>query len=450
MFGVLKRICSCDKLPTITTILRCLPLWIGSALCICSCTANWFDIPASDHLAHSVDAVFPRTPDCQSKFQLSMALGWACFLFAHFVWRRTLAASFVACSTLYIALIFPYFTTMRAPELAADATWLQMQHDNLTWLGGDIYSEAEAGMDAWKSKVYWVDPPRQVVVVPIPSWSVFDAGLDKIEDVLIWTGYSNVFCQFARRGWYCAVLGSMLLLLSSLLRTDDLDLSKTGYAILFLAVLTVLSVAFALWRPFLAKSHLQNAFVAMSRGNYEASLNELNRCSELIPVLAQDSNYVSQRGIIETQLGIESDYSQLNQAKELEGSGRYDQAYDQWHRLCESESAAIRREALRAVLRFAIQDYNCNRIALSRQRLRYVLSRQPGNLKVVYYLQVIGVREQDSAEVYRMCEWMQNMTGYLNFGTTKILTAASQQNAKLAAALDRDPMESWIRSIEAK
>ena len=351
---------------------------------------------------------------------------------------------------VYVALIFPYFATMRSPELAADAAWLQMQHDNLTWLGGDIYSEAEAGMDAWKSKVYWVDPPRQVVVVPIPSWSIFDAGLDKADDVLAWTGYSNVFCQFARPGWYCAVIGALLLLLSSLLRSDGLDLRKTGFAVSFLAILLVLSIALALKGPFSAKSHLQNAFIAMSQGNYETSLEELNRCTELMPVLSQDSNYISQRGIIETQLGIKSDYSKLNKAKELESSGRYDQAYDFWFQLNESNSTAIRREALRAVLRFAVQDYNCNRIELARERLKYVLYRQPGNLKVVYYLQVIGVREQNSAEVYRMCDWMQHVTGFLNFGTTKVLNAASQQNAKLAAALDRDPVETWIRSIEVK
>ena len=86
-----------------------------------------------------------------------------------------------------------------------------MQHDNLTWLGGDIYSEAAAGSNSWKAKVYWVDPPRQVSVAPIPDWSVFEIGLDKTEDVLVWLGYSNTFCQFARTGWFCAVMGLSLI-----------------------------------------------------------------------------------------------------------------------------------------------------------------------------------------------------------------------------------------------
>ena len=122
----------------------------------------------------------------------------------------------------------------------------------------------------------------------------------------------------------------------------------------------------------------------------------------MFPVLSQDSNYTSQRGLLESRLGQNSDYARLHQAGRLESSGRYDQSFKIWNALCQSDIPALRREALRAILRFAVQDYNCNRIELARQRLQFILSHQPGNVKVVHYLQIISVREEDTHQAYLM------------------------------------------------
>ena len=52
-----------------------------------------------------------------------------------------------ALASLYclLSLSYPYFVMIRSPVVSAEATWLQMQHDNLLWLGGDIYNNAELG-----------------------------------------------------------------------------------------------------------------------------------------------------------------------------------------------------------------------------------------------------------------------------------------------------------------
>jgi hypothetical protein len=167
-------------------------------------------------------------------------------------------------------------------------------------------------------------------------------------------------------------------------------------------------------------------------------------------VLTQDTNFIRQRGLIEHRLQHHSDCAQLFQATTNESSGRYDQAFVIWNSLCDSADPAIRREALRAVFRFAVQDYNSQRMILARQRLEFVLRRQPGNVKVIYFMQVLGVREQNSEEVYRMCDWMYAVTDHLNFSTTKVLKAISQQNSMMAAALDGDPDETWVRMIGAR
>jgi len=289
-----------------------------------------------------------------------------------------------------------------------------------------------------------------VSVAPIPDWSVFEVGLDKTEDVLVWLGYSNTFCQFARTGWFCAVTGLFLLALATVLTPTSTDFQRASYGIALLGLLIFVFSVCALSGPFRAHHHLELAAKESSSRNYEASLQNLESCVGLFPVLSQDSNYISQRGLLESRLGLNSDYARLHQAIGLESSGRYDQSCEIWKALCQSDIPALRREALRAILRFAVQDYNCNRIELSRQRLQFILNRQPGNVKVIHYLQIISVREENTHQAYLMCDWMHKVTEHLNFSTTKVLKYSSQQNAKLAAAITGDQWETWNRIVEAK
>lgn len=439
-----------SRIPSVARLLQLGLVATSFLLLFASLLNNWFDIPATIELADSFEDVVRKPSRFQPWFQVVVLSGSLLLVWVYFFCRSRVPRVLVAVSIFFVTLTFPYFVMLRSPEQAADAVWLQMQHDNLTWLGGDIYSEAESGMNAWKSKIYWVDPPRQVAVAPLPTWALFEIGLDKIEDVLIWIGYANVFCQFVRVGWFAAVLGASLLVLVTIQRFNTVDIRAAGLGLLFFVALVAIGLGFALYGPFAAKKHLHRAAQATSLGDYRASLRELERCVELFPVLSQDSYYLSQRALLESKLDLPTDFAAMHEARQLESTGRYDRSFEVWSKLCESDAAAIRRESLRAVLRFAVQDYNSNRIELARQRLQFVLSRQPGNVKVIHYLQIISVREQDTATTYQMCDWMVRIADHLNFSTTKVLKASSQQNAKLAAALDGDAIETWQRMIEAK
>ena len=332
----------------------------------------------------------------------------------------------------------------RRRELATNAT------RQLDVAGRGYLFRSRGRSEFMESQVYWVDPPRQVSIAPIPDWSLFDIGLDKTEDGLVWLGYSNTFCQFARTGWFCAVTGLFLLALATVLTPVSTNFQNAGYGVALLGTLAFVFSTFALSGPFRANQHLESAAKEAGLRHYERSLEELENCVALFPVLSQDSNYISQRGLLESRLGLKSDYARLHQARDLESSGRYDQSFGIWNSLCKSEVAALRREALRAVLRFAVQDYNCNRVELARQRLQFVLSHQPGNVKVIHYLQIISIREENTHHAYQMCDWMHEVTEHLNFSTTKVLKYASQQNAKLAAAVTGDQGETWNRTVEAR
>lgn len=433
------------------TLLRVFVLLLGCGMILVSSKENWFDIPATSEGLTCAEQIQRRSPPFQSKFQfivLSGSFFWgATFLIYQ---KRTSIATLVGSGLLLTTLAFPYFVLNASPELSAEATWLQMQHDNLTWLGGDINLDAENGYAAWKSSTYWVDAPRQVRMAPIPNWSALEFGLDKLDDVLAWLGYSNVFCQFARSGWFHALLGSLCLTCFSLFSPNGFSRQRAATGLTFLLLGGTILSGVALSAPFRIKSHLALASQHLSEGDLKTSLDEMRRCTRLLPPLAQDSYFISQRALIEWKLGARTDYSELHHAKNLESNGKYDQSFRIWKYLCDSQDLAIRRESLRAVLRFAIQDYNCNRFELARQRLEYVLAQQPGNVKIIYYLQNLSIRLKDPHRAYELCDWMYQVTQFLNFQSNKTLRAVSERNAMLAASLDSDEAEVWVRTIRAK
>lgn len=445
---LLHRRCS---LPSLQVLIRGMVLIVGCTLILSSSSHNWFDIPAASGTIQHFDQMERVAPSFQAAFQYSVLSGGVLWAITFLVYRRrTYLAVLIATGLLLLALSFPFFVLQSSPQLSGDATWLQMQHDNLTWLGGDINLDAENGHMAWKSTVYWVDSPRRVSVAPLPNWSASDLGLDKLEDTLQWVGYTNVFCQFARTGWSNAIWGSLSLMLFSMLSATGVCEKRAKFGLAIFMAASFVLIGIALSGPFRTKAHLAKSAQHLSQGEFAKSLSQLHRGAELFPALLQDTYYVSQKALIEYKLGRRSDYSQFYHAKQLEESGKHQQSFDIWNRLCHSSDAVIQRESLRSVLRFAIQDYNSNRFSLAGERLKFVLQRQPGNVKAIYYLQNLSIRLKDPALTYLMCDWMYEVTNYLNFQTKKTLRAVSEQNAVLAASLAGDTDELWSRTIRAK
>ncbi|MEM7454502.1 MAG: hypothetical protein AAF456_09130 [Planctomycetota bacterium] len=433
--------------PSLGTLLRLGILGLGLLMIVASLAKPWWDLPCpEDGIAYGPqDIVAVRIP-CQIYFKAMLAIGLCVFLFLRWYQRTwSMACLFVGCSMMMVGATFPYFVMFGYPETAADAAWLQMQHDNLTWLGGDINTAAEAGLSAWKSKNIWVDIPRHIKIAPLPGWSLWDIQLDKLQDILIWTGYSQIFCQFARGGWGMGLTGSLLLTSMTLLHPKQLDLRRTGVAVVYLTIMSLIGISLALYGPFSAKHYLSEATAAMREGDFERSLEQLELCRAQYPVLSQETNYIRQRGLIEHKLGMSTDHALLWQATTDEAAGFVQRAYDNWKILCDSETQAVRRESLRAVQRLATEDYNVNRVAQSRERLEFVLQRQPANVKAIYFLQIIAIREKNVEEAFRLCDWMYAVTEHLNFATVKVLKSVSQQHALVAAAQSGDPDAIWER-----
>jgi hypothetical protein len=79
-----------------------------------------------------------------------------------------------------------------------------------------------------------------------------------------------------------------------------------------------------------------------------------------------------------------------------------------------------------------------------------VLRHQPCNVKLIYLLQLQGIREARIDSVNIMRDRMIETSNRLNFGTKTILRAASQQNAATASGLQGDPDTIWAALEKAK
>jgi len=139
-------------------LLRLAIVAAGIALVAASLFQNWFDIPAARSLALSFDDIVRQTPDCQVWFQAIVAIGTLLLLLITVFMKQRLICTLLACTLLFVSLTFPYFVMLRSPVLAADASWLQMQHDNLTWLGGELKSIGWIHQGRCRSRRFRIGP----------------------------------------------------------------------------------------------------------------------------------------------------------------------------------------------------------------------------------------------------------------------------------------------------
>ena len=385
--------------------------------------------PAIDGWPGFISADVPATPI----YRGFMVIG-AVAVLAGYAHRRcwTVLSNVTAAGMLLVAMTFPYAVMIRCPTLAAQAAYLQAQHDNLTWLGGDIYAGAEFGSRGDKVKTYLIDTPKQLSVVRLPSWSPWEFGLHRCEDLMRWVGYTNVFCQFVGKGWAMAVVGSVMLYLASLGHRGELVFARAGVTMTVFTVGAAVMSVIGWAVPFAAVGWVRSAAEASSVGDDQLSLDHLHRAVDWMPVLSQDTYYVAQRGVLDARLDRDTDFRRLGEVVAHEAAGRYEAAWDGLVPLMDSSEPAVAREATRAVFRFAIQDFNSGRLRLADQRLRMVHRRQPCDVKAIYVAQILAIRNGRVRRSAEMRDHLRLAADQLNFGTTKVLRAVSEQNQAVA------------------
>lgn len=329
--------------------------------------------------------------------------------FAWLVFRRKSGGLHGKLTALFAAVLpfllwYPQAVIVMDETNSGDSAWLQQQFDNLTWLGGDIYrghSERPVpdGMGLWAQ-----DPPNRLAAFRPPMAGSFSLGIAELPDLIWWFGYNPAFSQFGARGWFLCVFGMMLLLTGSfawgqraavaggrhrLMRGTAIALSASSAVVLLLALLPVI----------LGGRALRQARESAMAWQPEAALLELESACDRMPALRLDSGVIYQRGSLLRQLGRpEEPSAKLHEAWLLSDKGygpRSSALIEELISQGDALTVSERREALRGLLREAINDMNSNRLTEAKRKFRLLLDANPVCLQGWFHFQLASLQTGD-------------------------------------------------------
>lgn len=428
---------------------------LGGLLLLVGVVKPWMEVPSGFAEMPGGKLVCTTSrPRSALPFRATCA-GFAVVMGFGHVWHRRMSdrKAMLAASVLAVQLFFPCVVMAWEPALSARANWLHIQHENLTWLGGDLCTNLEYSRKSWKDAIYLVDTPRQINVVRMPSSGL---GAFQFGRLAVWfetLGYSNRFCQFIQQGWIAALLGMSFLIMSECLPGGRLDRRRaaraaSSAAATFLAGVLIVSVP-----VLIAARALERAKAATARGFFDDAEQHLHAAIRALPALREDTFYVAQSGLLDYRRGRDgTPAGRLFRANLLERQGRYAQAMNVYMALvAESpKGGAIHREGTRAILREATHALNGGRYDRACEWFELVLREEPCNLKANYGLQLAYLRTDRRVEVGRLVRRIEAAYAYFQMPTKDIVLAMSHENEMFAALRGGDADAAFAAAVRTR
>ena len=375
-------------------------LFFLAGLCV-----PWFALPSG--FAPDESLILRDAP--ATLWWKGVCLLWAAWMILRWFLKRKSKPSH-AYLTAELAVLLPFLlwypqaVIVHDESLSGDAAWMQQQFDNLTWLGGDVFrSHSERpvpdGLGLWAQ-----EPPQRLAAFRPPMAGTFSLGITQIPDLIWWFGYNPAFSQFVSRGWILSVVGVMLALVGafgwakrgeesgrrrSLLRSTAFSLIASSAVVLLFAFLPII----------LGGRALRQAREHTLAWQPKPALEALELAEKRMPALRIDTGMILQRGSLQRQLGENDDpSSQLQEAWLLFEKGNQQRSaaiIDQLVSQPEGLSASHRREALRGLLRSAVDDLNSSRITEARRRFKILLEHEPSCLQGWFHYQLVSLQAGD-------------------------------------------------------
>jgi hypothetical protein len=292
---------------------------------------------------------------------------------------------------------YPALTIQRCPSISAHAEWLQAQNASLISEAGTAqeydYHPGETLVDV--AEVI----PASFSAIPVPDVTSFvDLHLCDLEQILMWLGLSPGFCQFASRGWFCGIFGSLLLAVT-FLQMNEAEAPGSRKLTFALTVVpafvlgTALATTVLIVPVLMAGRELAEARSAVGLGRFSESLHHLDLAETWVPVVAYNTDEVYQRGWLEKKLGLNSSAGLLVSAIREEEEGFNSRAAEHYAALLEPDQPGpVRDEAFRGALRLAIRDFNAGLLDRATYQLTRLTSIDPSSIKANYALQLAELR----------------------------------------------------------
>ena len=387
------------------TTIQILTILCGIGLFTAGLISPWFALPSGfmpDHTLVLADA--PATIWWKAGCVLAAA-----FLMASMKWawnltgiRSMLVVGFAV--MLPLALWYPQAVIVHDEVVSGDAAWLQQQFDSLTWLGGDIprgHSERPVpnGFGLWAQ-----EPPHRLAAFRPPLFGSFSLGVAQVPDLIAWFGYNSAFSQFVARGWIQFVLGILLILAGLFSRHQQSMLDgerkvMLGHAVIALAGSSGVVIALAIFPVMIGGQELRKAKYLTQSWQAKPALVALNSAEKWMPALKFDTGVILQNGALLRQLGLPNPPpAKLHEAWLLADQGYSRRSIAIIEELLEHPqtiTTSERREALRTLLRVAVDEINSSNLTEARRHLKILLDHQPVCLQGWFHLQLLALESGD-------------------------------------------------------
>lgn len=425
---------------------------IGVLCLLGSFKISWLEIPTGVAVEEETLSVSTIEPQSTRFFRLgNLALVGICVAGG---WHSRSApiASLAVAVWCAILLLFPWSVMRQESELSARAVWLDDQHTNLTWLGGDLaLAQEKAGHD-WKNKIYVVDPPTFEKVPDTPRWNTWESGVEHLPLCLEWAGYSNSFCQFLKKGWLASVVGTLCLFVFVASNRNGIDITRAKKATIGFLVAGSTCFAAILSAEFSAGSKLNQAATEYGRGDFEAAINSLEEARAQSVQVRNSGAVLTQLAILQWQRGESTPLTELLSANLKERAGRNDEAEQIYLRLLNEEQYGwtLQREAGRGLLRAAINKVNSGDNENGARYLETIIDWDPSNLKAIYVLQLTCLRTGDTARLEELVEHCAVVYACFRFPNKRVVLAAGHQNLMLANIREGDTDTAWEHAIKMR
>ncbi|MDP0491404.1 MAG: hypothetical protein Q7Q71_10175 [Verrucomicrobiota bacterium JB023] len=430
-------------------------LLVGFLFMAVALKGDWFTLPTGWEMRDGELQATTRDTPVTKYFKLGLLVSlfiWFLVGVTVFIrrdWRQLLGWSFLwSMAILPLIWWYPQWVTVQDAETSGDAAWLQQQHDNLTWLGGDVFRAHSERYNEIQLGVNMQDPPIYLAAFSTPMDSLTSLGIEEIPEVIWWFGLNPAFSQFVGRGWFMAWMGAAAIgmgafgLLKGLPDKGRRKLLKNASFVL--AASSAILVISALFPVLRASSHLRSAKDAALGGRYQVCLDHLASADRWMPALRYDTTLILQRGRIETLLGQSDPCALIYQIWKLENEGygaRAKELLADLDRRREELPREWQRELARTWMRVSIDDFNSGRLPQAYGQFERICHEEPVAIQARFHHQLCCLQTGDiEGNRLRQAEIEQLYGPYLRkdkrgvLATSWLILAQGEWNAGNALA----------------
>lgn len=356
----------------------------------------------------------------------------------------------IGLSGFFGGLFFSHLTVVNEAELSHRASWILSQHDNLTWLGGDIYTAREyeqvgGGMDLMAK-----DPQQILGSVPLPYRS---PDLGTLHDFFDWMGLGAPFTTFKGKGWGFLMVGSILVMVGSLATRlpgeyDRMASSAVSFGIRSAGMVSIVYFVFIATRVSIASVALENARDYGDDANYPEAVACMETAKRTMPCLRFDTSMILQQGLFEYQNRRETPAADYYRAVVLESANFKTQAEQIYIDLTESFDEGVRREALRALFRLGIVDFNSGQEMAALRRTESLINEFPVLPKAHYVRLLLAVRLGQKDVAFHTLKKLYTVSSGIGLSEKRSYLSSSHQHLADLAYSAGDYHEAWQQSVK--